>query len=141
MRTEGLVLIDTSVWVSALRRGAPEKLIERVGRVLDEDRAATCGIIIAELLSGTRSRQEYQSLSADFGALHYLTTPEPIWLRVSELGFKLRFKGLRIPTTDLLIAQIAIDNDSVLLHSDSHFEQIARHTPLKAKGLKWSGAG
>jgi tRNA(fMet)-specific endonuclease VapC len=136
MTTEGLVLIDTSVWVSALRRGAPEKLTERVAEVLDEDRAATCGIIIAELLSGTKSRKEYDDLSADFGALHYLKTPEPIWHRISELGFKLRSKGLHIPTTDLLIAQIAIDSDCVLLHSDRHFEQIARHAPLRAKRLK-----
>jgi predicted nucleic acid-binding protein len=134
--TEGLVLIDTSVWISAFRPRTSKKAREQVGRMLDEDRVATCGIVIAELLSGTRSRTEYRELSADLNALHYLTTPESVWQKVSELGYKLRTKGLHVPIADLLIAQVAIDNDCTLLHMDSHFDLIGRNSPLKAETVK-----
>jgi len=139
MTTEGLVLIDTSVWVSALRPRSVKKTKEQVGRVLDEDRAATCGVIISEILSGTRRKKEYHDLSADFGALHYLPAPEPIWVKISELGFRLRAKGFHVPNTDLLIAQIAIENGCMLLHQDSHFDLIARNSSLKTVTLSKKG--
>lgn len=133
MTTEALVLIDTSVWISALRPRAAKKTKELVERILDEDRSATCGIITAELLSGTRSKKEYHELFIGLQALHYLPTPESIWHRVSELGFKLRTKGIHVPTSDLLIAQIAMDNHCILLHCDAHFDLIARHSSLKGE--------
>jgi predicted nucleic acid-binding protein len=133
--TERLVLIDTSVWISALRPGASKKARVQVGQMLDEDRVATCGIVMAELLSGTRSKTEYRELSADLGALHNLATPETVWQKVSELGYKLRTKGLHVPIADLLIAQVAIDNDCILLHMDSHFDLVGRNSPLKAKAV------
>ena len=136
MTADGLVLIDTSVWVSALRPSGAGNARDQVGRLLDEDRAATCGVIIAELLNGTGSRKEYHALSTDLDALHYLPAPESVWKRISELGFKLRAKGLHIPTTDLLIAQIATDNKCTLLHTDIHFDHIARHSSLKAQTIR-----
>jgi len=131
--TDGLVLIDTSVWILALRRRADEKTKGLVSRILDQDRAATCGLISVELLGGARTRKEYEALSKDLEALHYLPTPEPTWRKVSLLCLRLRAKGISIPYTDLLIAQIAMDNGCTLLHSDSHFNLIARHTNLHAQ--------
>lgn len=136
MTTEGLILIDTSVWVSALRPKATKAIREQVAGILDEDKAATCGVVITELLSGTRSKKEYRNLAEDLGALHYLPTPESVWQTISDLGFRLRTKGLHVPTTDLLIAQIAINNNCTLLHIDSHLDLIARNSSLKAEKAK-----
>jgi predicted nucleic acid-binding protein len=43
--------------------------------------------------------------------------------------------GKTIPSTDLLIASIALHYDLILLHADNHFEQIQEHTHLKTKNL------
>jgi len=43
--------------------------------------------------------------------------------------------GKTIPSTDLLIATIALHYDLTLLHSDNHFEQIKEHSDLKTKNL------
>jgi len=43
--------------------------------------------------------------------------------------------GKTIPSTDLLIASIALHYDLILLHADNHFEQIQEHTDLKIKNL------
>ncbi len=135
--TDGLVLIDTSAWILALRRRVDEKVRERVSRILDEDRAATCGMILVELLGGARNKKEYEELSTDFEALHYLLTPEATWSRVAQLSLSLRARGVSVPYSDLLIAQIAIDNGCHLVHSDRHFDLIARHVDLQIeKSLK-----
>jgi predicted nucleic acid-binding protein len=38
-------------------------------------------------------------------------------------------KGLTIPTLDLIIAALAIENKSLLLHHDEHYEMIVPHFP------------
>ena len=135
--TDGLVVIDTSVWVLALRPKVDEKTKQTVSGVLDEDRAATCGVIMMELLSGARNRREYQELLQSLEALHYLRTPEVTWRKVAELSLNLRAKGVSIPYADLLIAQIAMDNGCGLLHSNRHFDLIASFTDLRVEsGLK-----
>ena len=40
-----------------------------------------------------------------------------------------RRKGLTIPTVDLIIAALAIENKSLLLHYDEHYEMIVPHIP------------
>jgi len=52
-----------------------------------------------------------------------------IWEQAYELGFSLRRKGLTIPTVDLIIAALAIENKSLLLHYDEHYEMIVPHFP------------
>jgi predicted nucleic acid-binding protein len=46
------------------------------------------------------------------------------WILASELSGNLRHQGIGIPLTDLILAALALENDSVLFTSDSHFERI-----------------
>ena len=86
---------------------------------------------MTKLLLGTKTERVYTRLLEVLEALHYLETPEAIWYKVSKLGFILRRRGISIPCTDLLIAQIALDNNCGILHADMHFDLIASHTNLK----------
>ncbi len=53
-----------------------------------------------------------------------------IWEQAYELGFSLRRKGLTLPTVDLIIAALAIENKSLLLHHDEHYERMVAHYPI-----------
>jgi predicted nucleic acid-binding protein len=53
-----------------------------------------------------------------------------VWEQAYELGFSLRRKGLTIPTVDLIIAALAIENKSLLLHHDEHYEMIVAQYPI-----------
>ena len=61
---DGLVLIDTSAWIHALRPGGNPEVREQVRGLLTEGRVATCEMIILELVGGTRTEGEYQELYA-----------------------------------------------------------------------------
>jgi len=126
-----LVLIDTSVWIQADSLKANSEVKSKVLLLLDKDRAAACGIIIAELLCGAKTPTNYEELKIDIEGIHYLNTPENIWLKAAQMSFDLRKKGISIPLTDILIACIAIDNNCSLLHLDKHFTVLASKTDLK----------
>ena len=57
--------------------------------------------------------------------------------RLTELAFSLRRRGLTIPTTDLMIAAVAIENKSVLLHHDKHHERIVSYYPTPPHEIFW----
>jgi predicted nucleic acid-binding protein len=131
-----LVLIDTSAWIHALRKGGSPRAREAVGRVLVERRAATSGMIMLELLGGCRNRKEYEGLSEDFRALHYLPVTDQIWTAACVLSHGIRQKGFHVPATDHLIASVAIAHRCRLLHADRHFELLAKHSTLTASALR-----
>lgn len=130
-----LVLIDTSVWISALRVGGPLVVRQEVEQLLATGRAVTTPIVILELLSGTRSRREFQELQEDLEALPQLELTLQVWERAYRLGYALRRAGLTLPTVDVLIAALALEHGCLLLHADRHFEQIAQRSPLRTKNL------
>ena len=130
-----LFLIDTSAWILVLKRNSSNQVKNIITEILDKDLSATTGIIILELLQGTRIKKEYAEILSDLSALYYFEENKEIWEKASQLRFDLRRMGKTIPSTDLLIASIALHYDLVLLHADNHFEQIQEHTDLKTKNL------
>ena len=130
-----LFLIDTSAWILGLKKNSSNRIKNIITEILDKDLPATTGIIILELLQGTRIKKEYAEILSDLSALYYFEENKEIWEKTSQLGFDLRRMGKAIPSTDLLIASIALHYDLILLHADNHFEQIQEHTDLKIKNL------
>ena len=134
-KNDKLFLIDTSAWILGLKRNSSNQIKNILTEILDKDLSATTGIIILELLQGTRTKKEYTEILSDLSALHYFEVNKEIWERASQLGFNLRRKGKTIPSTDLLIASVALHYDLILLNADNHFEQIQEYADLKTKNL------
>jgi predicted nucleic acid-binding protein len=115
-----LVLIDTCIWVGFFnRKQSNEHRI--VDILLDDDRAALTGMILAEVLQGFRRDEHADWVASSLKGLHDL---EPIWddWRVAaKLGRQLASNGHRLPLTDLAIAAIALRNDCFVLTTDPHF--------------------
>jgi predicted nucleic acid-binding protein len=87
-------------------------------------------MIVLELLSGTRTEEEYQELSEDLEALQQFPITDTVWKFSGWLAHTLRHKGLSIPPTDILIASVALTYPCSLLHADKHFDMLARHVRL-----------
>jgi len=119
------VLIDTSAWILALRKGAREEHRAVVDRLIADGLAATTGPVVAELLGGTKTRREFGELAAGLSALPRLDPQPPIWDKVAEFAFQLRRKGISVPMVDVLIMTVAWENGCGLLHADRHFDLIA----------------
>ena len=130
--SSGVVLVDSSAWVHFFREEAvrhPAAL--DVERMLQQQRAATTGLIQIEVLTGARDDLRYEQVAADLEALRQLALEESIFRHAARLRYRLRGQGISVPVVDALIASCAIIHDCELLHCDHHFDLIARHAPLK----------
>lgn len=125
------VLVDTSAWVEFFRPEGDELYRSKISQLIDNNEIAVCGLILTELLKGTRSDKEYKELEDRLSTLTYFETPEGVWKKAGKTASLLLRKGVQVPTTDLLIATIAIENKIPILHNDKHFPLLARHTDLK----------
>ncbi len=127
---DGWVLIDTSVWIHALRPTRNPSIRQQVRYLLAEGRAATCEMIILELVGGTRTEVEYRELCEDLEALQEFPITESVWKSAYRIAHTLQRKGLSVPTTDILIASVALSYPCRLLYQDKHFDLLARHVGL-----------
>ena len=128
------ILIDTSAWIVSFKKAGHLDLKEFMRQSIIAGLAVTTPIIILELLQGCRSVEERDALRVKLESLETLPVTPSVWERGYELGFSLRRKGLTLPTTDLIIAAVAIEHKSILLHHDEHFEKIAsQYSDLRTK--------
>lgn len=126
-------LVDTSVWIFALRKQAVVQIRDRIDSLLKEDAIVTTGMIKLEVLAGAKTDKEFRRLKSRFDALGCLETDDELWQRACDNGFKLRRRGLTIPSTDVLIASCALQAGAVLLHADAHFELMEKPLGLRSE--------
>ncbi|MDL1969544.1 MAG: PIN domain-containing protein [Candidatus Desulfofervidaceae bacterium] len=117
-----VVLLDTSVWIDALR-GKTSRIVEITKSLLKEERVAICGPVIFELKRGLRPQEEVLSL---FEALIRLPVEEKIWDAAGEMDAFLRQRGITIPPMDILIAQVCLHYGVPLFTLDEHFRSIPK---------------
>ncbi len=113
------VLIDSSVWIEYFRKGEGE-IFNLVDRLLDSGQAVLCGIVEMEILAGIR-KNERTMIKDLFSALHYLEFSRKDFSVAGEKLNCLRNKGITVPSTDCLIAALAINRKIAVLTLDKHF--------------------
>ena len=116
------VLLDTSVWIDALRGKTPN-IVALTQRLLNDDRAHTCGPVIFEIKRGLRSPERKKILPL-FDALIRLSFDEVMWDAAGDLDASLRKKGVTIPPMDVLISQICLHHKVSLFTLDEHFRSV-----------------
>jgi predicted nucleic acid-binding protein len=128
--SSGLVLIDTSAWICFFARKGFEGLKQSVAHLLDQNRAATTGPILVEIIQGCRTAAEKHKLKGVMKGVHWITITDDMWETAADISFDLRRKEVTISVVDAIIATVAISTGSQLLHHDSDYALIARHTDL-----------
>ena len=120
-----VLTIDTNAY-SALKRGQ-----NRVRQIIEEaDRVIVPFIVIGELIAGfrngTHTRRNTEELErfleesgVETSTLDFSTAD-----RYGRIVTDLRRTGSPIPTNDIWIAAIAMENGGRLLTADSHFEKV-----------------
>ncbi len=133
--TSKYVLVDTSAWILALKKGPAVRARGVIDGLLAGGRIAIIPVIRLELLGGTKSQVEFQRLDRRLGALHQLPLAQSEWDESAGLAFKLRRMGMTVPYIDIIIAAVAILHGLPLIHADRHFDLIAGEVKLKAENL------
>lgn len=126
------VLVDTSVWIVSFKKKGNDELKEFLKHSLQEGTVATNELIVLEFLQGCKSRKEFQNLKMRLESLDRVEITKGTWERTFSLGFSLKRKGIIVPTVDLVIACVAIENDCFLLHHDKHFAMMRSYSSLRA---------
>jgi len=124
---EEKVLVDTSAWIIGFRTGGDPKAREFLKQKIAAGQVATSPLIILELIQGCKTEGERDRLRLQLESLEILYIEAHIWERAYGLAFDLRRKGLTIPTVDILVASLALENHCLLLHFDRHFLMIAQY--------------
>lgn len=121
-----MVLIDSSVWVEALRRSGSEEIRERVYGLVQSGEAAWCAAIRLELWPGVRDLRERKMLDEFRLIVVDLPITSAVWESAIKLAAQARSKGMSCPYADLLIHSCAKMHKLELLHRDQHFDRLAK---------------
>jgi len=120
---EEWVLVDTCIWASFFGKpSSPEK--RAVDDLLDADRVALVGPIVAEVLLGFRRKDQADWVASRLQLAHYVEAAWDDWRAAAELGRELTAKGNKLPLTDLLVATIARRCQTWVYTTDPHFDLI-----------------
>lgn len=130
-----MFLIDTSVWILALRKKYDPIVKSYIERLLDEDKIIINPIVKTELLAGTKTQEEFNRLKMRLDALPEITIDQNIWEEIQKNAFRLRKKGLSLPLVDVIIISCATSSDSILVHFDKHFDLACKVIKIKLKSI------
>jgi predicted nucleic acid-binding protein len=125
------IVADTSEWIEYLS-GRPAQLFEQC---LETQSIVVPPIVITELTTGARSREERMVLEDLLADLPMHENNFFHWARVGELRRTLRGKGLSVGASDAHVAQCALDRGAPLLTRDAVFWKIAAHTKLRLAAI------
>ena len=126
-----VILVDSSVWIDLLREvKTPQTHVLR--ELLVQREAALTAVIYQEILQGAATPERFSKLKRYFRTLPFLNPAHPIetWEAAAELYMRCRQRGYtpRSPH-DCLVARIALEHRTPLLHDDRDFEVIAEVEP------------
>ena len=124
-----MILTDTSILIGYFKNSEGGSYNKLDYIIANDIPFGICNYIYQELLQGARNDKEYNLLK------EYLDTLPFYDLKYGKLSFEntalmyinCRKKGITITSTlDLIIAEIAIENNLYLLHNDADFVNIAK---------------
>jgi predicted nucleic acid-binding protein len=109
------------MWVAFFNR--PQSPIKHeIDDLLDDNRAALIGPVLAEVLCGIRKETEADWVASLLRGLHYVELTWQDWRAAARLSRQLAARGHALPLTDLALAAAARRLDCAVYSDDPHFD-------------------
>jgi len=118
-----VIVVDTSVWVSALR-GKSASVAALLNGLLDADEVALPLPVRLELSAGV-ARSERAALKRALTALPVVAPTDETWLLMDRWIEQAANAGQRFALTDLLIAALAEELGALVWSLDADFERMS----------------
>ena len=126
-----MYLVDTSVWVHALRPEGQPGIKARLRPLIIAGEIAVTEWILLELMTGLRKSESQETLLGWFRPIRRLTFAlNSEWERAWSNAARLRQRGISATAGDCLIATVALDHKVSLVHCDADFEKMKPVLPL-----------
>lgn len=126
-----MLLIDTSVWISVFRDRTGQ-VRHKLETLIDDRDVFLARFIQLELLQGSLNEKEWTLLSTYLETQDYVELTNDSWQAAARIFYDLRRQGLTVRSPiDCCIAQVALENNLLLIHNDRDFETIAQVRSLQ----------
>ena len=122
------LLVDTSVWSLALRRArrvgdtAPRELAE----LIQEGRVVVIGPVRQELLSGVKTKPQFEQLREHLRAFPDLVLESADYEDAAAFFNRCQERGVQGSNTDFLICAVAVRRNFSIFTTDNDFKHFAR---------------
>ena len=125
-----MILVDTSAWIEFLR-DTGSSVCDRVEELMESD-IAVCDPVRMEVLAGARDERHLRRLRGLLARAIHLPTVPADYDEAAALYRACRREGETVHRLiDCLIGSVAMRAGAAVLHSDSDFDVLARHTGLR----------
>ncbi|NOZ19614.1 MAG: PIN domain-containing protein [Planctomycetes bacterium] len=126
------VIVDTSVWSLALRRGkgSTSAVAQELHSLIEDHRVQMLGPIRQEILSGIRGEGQFARLQRRLESFPDLPIRIEDYVTAARYFNLCRSKGVQGSNTDFLICAVAVRNQCAIYTTDKDFELFAKHIPI-----------
>ena len=122
------VLVDTSVWSLALRRARriDDAIPRELAELIQEGRVVIIGPVRQELLSGLKSKPQFEQLREHLRAFPDLELDSVDYEDAAAAYNRCRERGIQGSNTDFVICAVAMRRDLAIFTTDGDFKLFSR---------------
>ena len=126
------VVVDTSIWSSALRRGVQNNSAaeQELRHLVQDHRVQMIGPVRQEILSGIRHESQFNKLKAHLENFPDLSISTEDYVAAAKFFNLCRAKGVQGSNTDFLICAVAVRNKFAIYSTDKDFDLFSKHIPI-----------
>jgi len=126
------VVVDTSIWSSALRRGVQNNsaAVQELRHLVQDHRVQMIGPVRQEILSGIRHESQFNKLKAHLENFPDLSISTEDYVAAAKFFNLCRAKGVQGSNTDFLICAVAVRNKFAIYSTDKDFDLFSKHIPI-----------
>jgi predicted nucleic acid-binding protein len=126
------VLVDTSIWSLALRRGVEVRNPEatELRRLIAAQMVEIIGPIRQEVLSGVRDQGQFERLETHLAAFLDVPLAAEDYVTAAKFYSLCRAKGIQGSNTDFLICAVAVRHDLSVFTTDGDFPRFTKCLPI-----------
>ena len=132
------IIVDTCIWSLALRRNKPNdsEQVKELRELIKESRVQMIGPIRQEILSGVRSKKQFDVLKRYLKTFPDLSIMTEDYEKAVKLFNLCRSEGLQGSNTDFLICSLCIRNNYSLFTMDNDFNLFSQYIPIKLHKIR-----
>jgi predicted nucleic acid-binding protein len=127
------VIVDTSVWSLALRRDTEATsvaFVQELRHLIATQRAKLIGPVRQEILSGIRSKSQFESLRLHLESFPDIPLLTEDYVSAAEFFNTCRLNGVQGSNTDFLICAVASRNGFSIFTTDNDFTFFRKLLPI-----------
>ena len=126
------VIVDTSVWLLALRRDSDSKSasVKKLESLIADKRVQMIGPIRQEILSGIRKAAQFKALKAHLDSFPDLPMTAEDYVTAARFFNLCSAKGVQGSNPDFLICAVAARHRIAIFTTDKDFTLFAKHLPI-----------